>query len=87
MRVTQTRRAWLLIAPFVVVAAGCKAPQAPRAVPFRVDRHGAANALEQDRTGLRWVLPFPAAREKARAEKRLLMIKPVAFGTSRTGDW
>ncbi len=43
--------------------------------------------LDKDRTGMKWVLPFNKAQEKAKAEKRLLLIKPVAFGTSRDGGW
>ncbi|MCZ6788252.1 MAG: hypothetical protein O7E54_13915 [Planctomycetota bacterium] len=43
--------------------------------------------LTKDRTGMTWVLPFKAAHEKAQKEKRLLMIKPVAFGTTRDGGW
>jgi hypothetical protein len=41
----------------------------------------------QDRTGIRWVLPFPAAQKKAKAEQRLLLVKPIAFGTSKDGGW
>ena len=40
-----------------------------------------------DKTGLRWVAPFDKAIEKAKTEKRLLMIKPVAFGTPPDGGW
>lgn len=47
----------------------------------------APHPLGKDKTGLAWVLPFPAAREKARAEHRLLLIKPVAFGTMPSGAW
>lgn len=43
--------------------------------------------LGRDRTGLAWVLPFEKARAKAAAENRLLMIKPVAFGTTPDGGW
>ena len=43
--------------------------------------------LNKDRTGMPWVLPFEKAREEARARKRLLLIKPVAFGTTRDGGW
>ncbi len=45
------------------------------------------NPLALDRTGLVWTLPFEAARERSEAEKRLLMIKPVAFGTTPDGGW
>ena len=40
-----------------------------------------------DHTGISWVLPFEQAREKAAAENRLLLIKPIAFGTSPDGGW
>ena len=36
---------------------------------------------------MKWVLPFSKAQEKASADKRILLIKPVAFGTSRDGGW
>ncbi len=42
---------------------------------------------QKDRTGVAWVVPFTAALEKATKEKRLLMIKPIAFGTSKDGGW
>jgi hypothetical protein len=41
----------------------------------------------RDKTGMRWELPFPKALERAKAESRLLMIKPIAFGTSKDGGW
>ena len=40
-----------------------------------------------DKTGIRWELPFDKALAKAKAEKRLLLIKPIAFGTSADGGW
>jgi len=40
-----------------------------------------------DKTGIRWELPFAKALERAKTEKRLLMIKPIAFGTSPDGGW
>ena len=40
-----------------------------------------------DRTGVRWVVPFEDALAQAKAQKRLLVIKPVAFGTSPDGGW
>ena len=43
--------------------------------------------LNMDRTGMKWVLPFSSAQKQASTEKRLLLIKPVAFGTSRDGGW
>ena len=43
--------------------------------------------FKNDETGLDWVLPFKKARAKAKKQKRLLAIKPIAFGTSRDGGW
>ena len=43
--------------------------------------------LKRDKTGIRWALPFTGALERARAENRILLIKPVAFGTTRDGGW
>ena len=40
-----------------------------------------------DQTGLDWVLPFKKALAKAKQEKRLLVIKPIAFGTAKDGGW
>ena len=41
----------------------------------------------RDRTGIEWVLPFPAAQKAAKERHRLLLIKPIAFGTSKDGGW
>ncbi len=41
----------------------------------------------RDKTGMRWELPFPKALERAKNGSRLLMIKPIAFGTSKDGGW
>ena len=40
-----------------------------------------------DQTGLDWVLPFKKALAKAKQERRLLVIKPIAFGTAKDGGW
>ena len=42
---------------------------------------------ELDHTGIRWAMPFRRARERAKAEQRLLLIKPIAFGTEKSGGW
>ena len=47
----------------------------------------ANHPLTKDRTGLNWVLPFDKAQQQAGKSKRLLMIKPVAFGTKPNGCW
>lgn len=41
----------------------------------------------KDQTGIDWVLPFEAAVEHAEATNRILMVKPIAFGTTRDGGW
>ncbi|GIW82956.1 MAG: hypothetical protein KatS3mg105_4763 [Gemmatales bacterium] len=46
-----------------------------------------AEAPPRDQTGVHWVLPFTKAHKKAKEEKRLLAIKPIAFGTSADGGW
>jgi hypothetical protein len=46
-----------------------------------------AQAEQLDKTGVDWVLPFEKALAKAKAEKRILLIKPIAFGTSPDGGW
>ena len=43
--------------------------------------------LLKDHTGMAWVLPFKQAQKQAAETKRLLLIKPVAFGTSPDGGW
>ena len=42
-----------------------------------------AHADQLDKTGIDWVLPFEKAPAKAKAEKRILLIKPIAVGTDR----
>ena len=60
-------------------------PQQP--VPEQLQRPGSNHPLSKDATGIRWALPFTAARAAAEKRKRLLLIKPVAFGTTRDGGW
>lgn len=43
--------------------------------------------VSYDRTGIEWALPFESAMTRAREQQRLLLIKPVAFGTTRSGCW
>ena len=45
------------------------------------------SCLDADKTGLAWAHPFEQALETARADGRILMIKPVAFGTTPEGGW
>ena len=46
-----------------------------------------SNPLKLDKTGMRWVMPFAKARALATKQNRVLMIKPVAFGTEASGGW
>lgn len=48
---------------------------------------GDDHPLSKDRTGMKWQLPFEKARAEAEQKTRLLLIKPVAFGTTPDGDW
>lgn len=45
------------------------------------------SALDKDKSGMKWVLPFTAAKKASADGRRLLLIKPVAFGTSSDGGW
>ncbi len=46
-----------------------------------------AGDCKRDCTGIEWTLPFKAALERAKADNRLLLIKPIAFGTEKSGGW
>ena len=65
-----------MIALALSVSLALVAPQEP-------DEH----PLQLDRTGLEWVLPYDAAVEAAEERGRLLLVKPVAFGTTQSGCW
>ena len=41
----------------------------------------------KDKCGIAWVHPFTDALKKAKDSGRLLMIKPIAFGTDGDGGW
>ena len=56
-------------------------------LPFQDPAVQDGHPLSKDKTGLLWVLPFERAREQAKAHKRVLLIKPVAFGTTPDGGW
>jgi hypothetical protein len=43
--------------------------------------------LLHDRTGIHWVVPFDKAVARAKETRRLLLIKPIAFGTTKKGCW
>ncbi len=67
------------------VVAGWTIALAAPALGFQDAR--AEHPLAFDRTGVEWALDFSEARDRARASNRLLMIKPVAFGTTPDGGW
>ena len=46
-----------------------------------------ALGFKVDRTGIRWKLPFKTAHVAAKESGRLLLIKPIAFGTGPDGRW
>ena len=69
-------RAALPFAIAVAVALPARAQDADSKLPFAPDQ-----------TGLNWVLPFKKALATAKQEKRLLVIKPIAFGTAKDGGW
>lgn len=56
-------------------------------LPVIQDPQPAAPSPCLDRTGIQWLLPFEAAQAKAATAKRLLLIKPIAFGTTADGGW
>ncbi len=47
----------------------------------------AQNPACADHSGMPWVHPFTKAKETAAAQNRLLLVKPIAFGTSADGGW
>ena len=57
------------------------------AVLFAPEAAPAKHPLTKDRTGIRWVMPFGDAKTAATKAQRLIMIKPVAFGTKPNGCW
>ena len=40
-----------------------------------------------DRTGIDWVLPFAAARDASQRSGHPILLKAVAFGTTKEGCW
>ena len=58
--------------------------EAPKeTIPTVADDH----PVRLDRTGIRWVLPFERAQATARKTKHPMLIKAVAFGTTKSGCW
>lgn len=68
----------------VIIAAGATPWVAANQVPApAADDH----PIQRDRTGVRWAFPFQKAQGEAKQRNRLLMVKPVAFGTTKSGCW
>ncbi len=64
------------------------APPTPSPQTQPPDTKAAAdNPVALDRTGINWAMPFSSAKSTAIEANRLLMIKPVAFGTKPDGGW
>ena len=47
----------------------------------------ANGTARRDRTGVEWVFPFRQAKARARADSRLLFVKPLPFGSDAAGGW
>ena len=71
----------------LLVATALAIPALALPAPAQDDSSHKKLGFKNDQTGLDWVLPFKQALAKARKQKRLLVIKPIAFGTSRDGGW
>lgn len=55
----------------------------PKALPTVPDDH----PVRLDRTGIAWVLPYERALATARKTNHPMLIKAVAFGTTKNGCW
>jgi len=62
---------------------GAPAQAAKETLPTVADDH----PVRLDRTGIRWVLPYERAQATARKTKHPMLIKAVAFGTTKSGCW
>lgn len=65
-----------LLGVALVVALPAHAQQGSEKLPFAPDQ-----------TGLEWVLPFKKTLAAAKQQDRMLVIKPIAFGTAKDGGW
>ncbi len=57
------------------------------ALPAHAQKGADKLPFAPDQTGLDWVLPFKKALAVAKQQDRLLVIKPIAFGTAKDGGW
>ena len=48
---------------------------------------GFDGGCRRDESGITWALPFTEAVKAADARHRLLLVKPIAFGTAKDGGW
>lgn len=52
-----------------------------------LDLPPAEHPMALETSGVRWYFPFDHALAVAREERRMLLMKPVAFGTTREAFW
>ncbi len=57
------------------------------ALPAHAQKGSDKLPFAPDETGLNWVLPFQKALAAAKQQNRMLVIKPIAFGTDKAGGW
>ncbi len=75
---------WALALVAVAAGAALADDEAPAAEhPTVAEDH----PVHLDRTGIRWVLPFERAQAVAKERGHPLLIKAVAFGTTKSGCW
>jgi hypothetical protein len=60
---------------------------APEASPEALPTVPPDHPVRLDRTGIRWVLPYERTQATARKTKHPMLIKAVAFGTTKSGCW
>ena len=76
----------LLFAPsFFLASHGVLAAPAPSF--FFLAAQETEKPVCKDKTGVAWVHPFTDALKKSKDSGRLLLIKPIAFGTDDAGGW
>ncbi len=68
----------------LVLAPSIQAEEPPsKPLPTVPDDH----PVRLDRTGIRWVLPYERTQATARKTNHPMLIKAVAFGTTKSGCW
>jgi hypothetical protein len=70
----------------ILICAAAEIATGSAALVARTDT-SVVQTCRRDQSGIDWALPFEAAHARAKAEQRLLLIKPIAFGTSSDGGW